>query len=73
MQCFLHSVLSHYLSILLSNGYRTGFTSHAFLYYVGTLLQPVMASLPGGPQTDKERKTSIQKTKYTHKRCAEEK
>ena len=25
---FLHSVLSHYSSILLSNGYRTGFMSH---------------------------------------------
>ena len=28
VQCFLHSVLSHYYCILLSNGYRTGFMSH---------------------------------------------
>ena len=29
VQCFLHSVLSHYSCILLSNGYRTGFMSRA--------------------------------------------
>ena len=28
VQCFLHSVLSHYSCILHSNGYRTGFMSH---------------------------------------------
>ena len=30
--CFLHSVLSHYSCIVLSNGYATGFTSHVLLY-----------------------------------------
>ena len=40
---------------------------------IGMLLQPVMAGLPAGPQTDKENKnTSKAKTKYTHKRCGEE-
>ena len=29
VQCFLHSVLSHYSSILFSNSYGTGFMSHA--------------------------------------------
>ena len=29
VQCFLHSVLSTYSSILLSNQYGTGFMSHA--------------------------------------------
>ena len=29
VQCFLHSVLSHYSCIELSNGYRTGFMSRA--------------------------------------------
>ena len=29
VQCFLHSVLSRYLSVLLSNRYGTGFMSHA--------------------------------------------
>ena len=28
VQCFLHSVLSQYSCILLSNGYRTGFMRH---------------------------------------------
>ena len=28
VQRFLHSVLSHYSCILVSNGYRTGFMSH---------------------------------------------
>ena len=38
-----------------------------FLNYVGMLLQPVMAGLPGGPQTDKEtNKQAKNKTKYTH-------
>ena len=27
VQCFLHSVLSHYSCIVLRNGYRTGFMS----------------------------------------------
>ena len=39
------------------------------------LLQPVMAGLPRGPQTDKEKKQNKQtkqnKAKYMHKRCTE--
>ena len=35
---FLHSVLSHYSSILLSNGYRTGFMSHVLCLYSCTVL-----------------------------------
>ena len=34
-----------------------------FFNYVGMLLQPVMAGLPGGPQTDKEKKQAKPKTK----------
>ena len=32
VQCFLHSVLSHYSCILLSNGYMTGFMSHGLSF-----------------------------------------
>ena len=36
--CLLHIVLGHYSCILLSNGYRTGFTSHVLWLYSCTVL-----------------------------------
>ena len=38
VQCFPHSVLSHYSFILLSNGYLTGFMSHVLCLYSCTVL-----------------------------------
>ena len=38
VQCFLHSVFTHYSCILLSNGYRTGFMSHVLCLYSCTVL-----------------------------------
>ena len=35
--------------------------SFFFFNYVGMLLQPIVPSLPGGPQTDKEGKKNKQK------------
>ena len=38
VQCFLHSVLSHYSCIVLTNGYRTGFMSHVLCLFSCTVL-----------------------------------
>ena len=35
--------------------------SNVLLHYVGMLLQPAMTGLPGGPQTDKEKKKQANK------------
>ena len=43
VQCFLHSVLSHYSCILLSNGYRTGFMSPVLCLYSCTVLSDYTA------------------------------
>ena len=43
VQCFLHSVLSHYCCILLSSGYRTGFMSPVLCHYSYTVLSDYTA------------------------------
>ena len=37
VQCFLHTVLSHYSCIVLSNGYMTGFMSPVLCLYYRTV------------------------------------